>query len=230
MRVTLLDPKNPNQPFPPVCNALEEPNGLLAIGGCLSASRILNAYRNGIFPWYNPSEPILWWSPNPRLVVFPEQLHISRSLAKTLRKNSFNITFDQCFSKVMQACAKPRSYANGTWIDNDILRAYQNLHQQGITHSVEVWHKDELVGGLYGLALGQVFFGESMFHTMTDASKVAFVILVQKLKDWNFQLIDCQVHTGHLISLGAEEIDRMQFVAQLDRYCALSSTADAWKI
>ena len=229
MRVSLLDPKNPNQSFPPVCHALEEPNGLLAIGGCLSASRLVSAYKKGIFPWYNPNEPILWWSPDPRLVLFPAHLHVSRSLAKTLRKNDFEITFDQCFLSVMRACAAPREYASGTWINNAMLQAYQGLYLQGIAHSIEVWQKGDLVGGLYGLGIGRVFFGESMFHTQTDASKIAFVFLVEKLKEWNYQLVDCQVHTQHLISLGAEEIERIQFIKLLEQYCSLLPAAGAWK-
>lgn len=230
MRVALLDPKNPNQSFPPACLALEEPNGLLAIGGCLSTSRLISAYKKGIFPWYNPNEPILWWSPDPRLVMFPGRLHVSRSLAKTWRKNVFEITFDQCFLKIMRACAAPREYASGTWINNAMLQAYHGLHIQGIAHSIEVWQGGALVGGLYGLGIGRVFFGESMFHTQTDASKIAFVFLVEKLKAWNYQLIDCQVHTQHLLSLGAEEIERRQFITLLDQYCSLLPADSAWKI
>lgn len=229
MQITLLDPNNPDQTFPPVRSALDNPNGLLAIGGCLSTARLINAYQQGIFPWYNPGEPILWWSPNPRLALFPEQLHVSHSLAKTLRKNIFQITFDQCFTQVMQACAEPRSYATGTWINQEMLAAYRQLHQQGLAHSVEVWYEDSLVGGLYGVAIGQVFFGESMFHTRTDASKVAFVTLVQHLQVWRYQLIDCQVQTGHLMSFGAQEIQRRQFIKLLNQYCEGRPSANAWQ-
>lgn len=229
MRLTLLDPNNPTQPFPPLHRALREPDGLLAVGGCLSAERLLNAYRQGIFPWYNADEPILWWSPDPRLVLFPDKLIVSRSLRKTLRKAIFTVSFDKAFSKVIAACAKPRKYSDNTWITTDIYRSYVRLHQQGHAHSVEVWFNDELVGGLYGIAIGQVFFGESMFHTKTDASKVAFVSLVAQLKSWNYQLIDCQVHTDHLISLGAEEIDRRAFVQLLEQYCDFPVSASAWQ-
>jgi len=228
MKLTILNPKNPEQDFPSVRKALTEPEGLLAIGGCLSKNRLLNAYRHGIFPWYNPGEPILWWSPDPRLVLFPEHLAVSRSLRKKLRKNSLLVTFDKVFDDVINACAKPRAEDAGTWITADIKQAYNELHRLGIAHSVEAWQDGELVGGLYGLALGQVFFGESMFHSRTDASKVAFVTLVEQLKYWGYQLVDCQVHTHHLTSLGAEEIDREIFIQLLDRYCDLPVQASAW--
>lgn len=230
MRLTVLDPNNPEQDFPLVSKALREPDGLLAAGGCLSQSRLLNAYRHGIFPWYNPGEPILWWSPDPRLVLFSDRLVISRSLSKTLRKNIFSVTFDQAFIEVIAACADPRKDAAGTWITAEINAAYIQLHQAGFAHSVEAWLDDELVGGLYGIALGQVFFGESMFHTRTDASKVAFATLIQQLKSWGYQLIDCQVHTKHLVSFGAEEISRDYFIKLLDQYCDAAVHPSAWQI
>jgi leucyl/phenylalanyl-tRNA--protein transferase len=229
MHLTVLDPNNPGQDFPPVDKALREPDGLLAVGGCLSQYRLLNAYRHGIFPWYNPGDPILWWSPNPRLVLFPDKLIVSRSLHKTLRKNIFSVTFDRAFNEVIKSCAGQRKDAAGTWITTEIDDAYNQLHQAGFAHSVEAWSGDELVGGLYGVALGQVFFGESMFHTKTDASKVAFVTLVERLKLWDFRLIDCQVHTKHLSSFGAEEIDRNYFITLLDRYCAAPVKPFAWQ-
>ncbi|MGZ5050728.1 MAG: leucyl/phenylalanyl-tRNA--protein transferase [Methylobacter sp.] len=230
MQLTVLDPRNPKQRFPLVNRALREPDGLLAIGGCLSQTRLLNAYRHGIFPWYNGGEPILWWSPNPRLVLFPDKLVISRSLCKTLRKNVFSVTFDQAFDEVMKACAAPRKGADGTWITDEMNEAYNRLHKAGFAHSAEAWVDGKLVGGLYGVALGQAFFGESMFHTETDASKVAFVTLVQQLKGWGYQLIDCQVHTKHLESFGAEEIDRDAFIALLDRYCDNPAQPCAWQV
>lgn len=229
MKLTVLNPYQPEQAFPPVHKALHEPEGLLAVGGCLSPTRIINAYRHGIFPWFNPDEPILWWSPNPRLVLLPNQLYISRSLAKTIRSGKFTFTIDQAFSRVIDACSKPRSYATGTWITHDIKQAYTELHQMGIAHSAEVWFEGQLVGGLYGVALGQVFFGESMFHTKTDASKVAFVQLVQHLKTWNYQLLDCQMHTTHLASLGASEISRASFISLLDHYCEIPPQPNAWQ-
>jgi leucyl/phenylalanyl-tRNA--protein transferase len=189
----------------------------------------LNAYRHGIFPWYNPGEPILWWSPDPRLVLFPDKLLISRSLRKTLNKNIFSVTFDQAFSEVIAACAERRKDAAGTWITAEIYTAYNQLHQAGFAHSVEAWFGDELVGGLYGVALGQVFFGESMFHNKTDASKVAFVTLANRLKLWGYQLIDCQVHTSHLESFGAQEIDRDYFIKLLDQYCEAPVKPFAWQ-
>ena len=211
MKLPRLDSTNPLQPFPPLRNAWREPNGLLAVGGCLSSERLINAYRHGAFPWFSGDEPILWWSPNPRLVLFPEKLQISKSLAKTLRQNKFDVTFNGAFDAVISKCAALRADAEGTWISDDIQRAYSQLHREGIAHSVEAWHNGELVGGLYGIALGNVFFGESMFHTVSDASKIAFAHCVQQLKIWNFQLIDCQVHSEHLVSLGAEEITRAEF-------------------
>jgi leucyl/phenylalanyl-tRNA--protein transferase len=229
MQLTILDPNDPDEDFPPLSKALREPDGLLAVGGCLSKMRLLKAYRNGIFPWYNPEDPILWWSPDPRLVLFPDKLIVSRSLRKTLRKNNFSITFDQAFDKVINACASLRKNSSGTWITDEITEAYNELYRLGFAHSVEAWCDGILVGGLYGVALGRVFFGESMFHTMTNASKVAFVSLVEQLKSWDYQLIDCQVHTSHLESLGAQEIDRTYFVELLNQYCDISANKSAWK-
>jgi leucyl/phenylalanyl-tRNA---protein transferase len=203
-----------NNEFPLTSKALDEPNGLLAFGGDLSPERLLTAYHQGIFPWFNPGDPILWWSPNPRTVLIPNQLHISKSLRKTLRKGIYSVSFDQCFTDVMHACAAPRRYntgANGTWISEDIITGYSALHQCGIAHSVEVWLDDKLVGGLYGVALGKIFFGESMFSLADNASKVGFAHLVHQLKLWDFQLIDCQVANEHLFSLGAIEITREEF-------------------
>ena len=209
--LTLLDPNQAEQPFPPVTQALTKPDGLLAIGGCLSPQRIINAYTQGIFPWYNNDDPILWWSPDPRLVIFPEKLHLSRSLKKTLRKQTFQITFDTAFTRVIKACAAPRSDKPGTWLLPDMQLAYCRLHKEGYAHSVEAWHEGKLVGGLYGLALGKVFFGESMFCHQSNASKVAFVHLVSRLKEQNFTLIDCQVSNPYLESLGAIEIPLSEF-------------------
>ncbi|MGZ8186874.1 MAG: leucyl/phenylalanyl-tRNA--protein transferase [Methylobacter sp.] len=229
MQLTILDPNNPEQDFPALNRALLEPDGLLAIGGCLSKNRLLNAYRHGIFPWFNPEDPILWWSPNPRLVLFPDKLYISRSLRKTIRKQIFTVTIDQAFDKVIAACAKPRKEGAGTWITKEINEVYNELHQLGIAHSAEAWLNDELVGGLYGVTLGRIFFGESMFHTKTDASKVVFASLVEQLKSWNYQLIDCQMHTPHLESLGAQEIDRNYFATLLDQYCDTPANQSAWQ-
>jgi leucyl/phenylalanyl-tRNA--protein transferase len=220
MPLTLLDPHRPDQPFPPARLALKHPNGLLAMGGCLSPQRIVNAYRHGIFPWYNPGEPILWWSPNPRLVLFPDKLRLSRSLNKTLRQQRFSVTFDADFNAVLEACAASRRNSEGTWITLDMRHAYTLLHSLGVAHSVEAWHAGQLTGGLYGVALGRVFFGESMFHRQSDASKVAFAHLVNTLRECGYRLIDCQVRTDHLVSLSAEEINRAEFLHLLQRYCA----------
>ncbi len=204
-----------DNPFPPVEHAFKQPNGLLAAGGQLTPDWLTQAYLHGIFPWFNEGEPILWWSPDPRAVLFLDDLKISRSLRKTLNQNRFTITFDKAFMQVMHACAAPRKNASNTWITPEMLNAYNKLHQSGIAHSVEVWQNDVLVGGIYGIALGQVFFGESMFHRTRDASKVAFVKLVERLQQQNFKLIDCQIHSDHLQSLGATEIPRSEFIKLL---------------
>ncbi len=197
--------------FPPLEKALREPNGLLAAGGDLSADRLINAYRHGCFPWFQDGQPILWWSPDPRTVLFPEELHVSRSLGKMLRQSRYHVTFDRDFASVIKACAAPRSYANETWITGSMQDAYLELHRRGHAHSVEVWDQNELVGGLYGLAMGQLFFGESMFSRADNASKVGFATLVQHLTDWGFVLIDCQMPTQHLHSFGARSIPRQGF-------------------
>ncbi len=228
MQLPALNPSDPGEDFPSIESALTEPDGLLAAGGCLSPQRIVKAYQQGIFPWYSPGEPILWWSPNPRLVLFPEKLIVSRSLRKTIRKQQFKLTYDQAFPQVMQYCAAPRDKETGTWITEEMYLAYTELHKQGIAHSFEAWFEGELVGGLYGIAIGQVFFGESMFHRKTDASKVAFCCLIQQLRLWGYQLIDCQVHSDHLNSLGAEEINRQYFSKLLQQYCPLTISDSAW--
>lgn len=228
--LTLLDPNQADQDFPPVELALSEPDGLLAIGGCLSTQRIINAYSLGVFPWYSNDEPILWWSPDPRLVLYPENLHISKSLQKTLRKQYFQISFDTAFAKVIKACASPRLKETGTWLTSAMQAAYIRLHYAGYAHSVEAWHDNQLVGGLYGIAVGQVFFGESMFHTETDASNVAFVSLIQQLSNWGYKLIDCQVHTEHLVKFGAEEINRTRFSSLLRQYHQRKPGSTAWQI
>ncbi|MGM0679928.1 MAG: leucyl/phenylalanyl-tRNA--protein transferase, partial [Pseudomonadota bacterium] len=189
------------------------------LGGDLSISRLLAAYRHGIFPWYSDEQPILWWSPDPRSVLFPEALKISRSLRQSLKKGQLRITFDTTFAAVMQQCARPRRDEPGTWITAEMQDAYQQFHEAGYAHSVEAWYDDQLVGGLYGVALGKVFFGESMFARMNDASKIAFVTLVAHLHAWDFRLIDCQVETEHLNSLGAQNIPRREFTCYLDTHC-----------
>ncbi len=212
--------------FPPLNSALREPNGLLAAGGDLRPERLIQAYRHGCFPWFQDGQPILWWSPDPRTVLLPDELHVSRSLAKVLRQGRYRVSFDQAFSEVIRACAAPRSYAAETWITSPMQDAYLELHRRGIAHSVEVWRDGELVGGLYGLAMGQLFFGESMFSRADNASKVGFATLVERLKAWGFVLIDCQMPTEHLLSLGARTISRNEFARYLSLHLDQSNQAD----
>jgi leucyl/phenylalanyl-tRNA--protein transferase len=215
----------PSGDFPHVEQALQRPNGLLAAGGDLSPERLLRAYRLGIFPWFSAGEPILWWSPDPRVVLFPGDLRIARSMAKSLRKADFEVRADSAFEQVIQACSEPRARQTGTWITAEMQTAYTRLHRLGVAHSIETWRGDELVGGLYGVALGRVFFGESMFSRITDASKIALVHLVRQLQAWGFELIDCQMHTPLLASFGARGIPRAQFtrrVAELVKYSNVS--------
>lgn len=214
--------------FPPVAAALREPNGLLAAGGSLSPQRLILAYRQGIFPWYNEGDPVLWWSPDPRMVLFPNELRVTRSLRKVLRNRRYEIRTDSSFQAVMEACAAPRN-GQGTWIDPAMIAAYTGLHRLGLAHSVETWMEGELVGGLYGVALGRMFYGESMFSRATDASKIAFVHLVRQLERWNFGMIDCQMKTAHLASLGAREIPRGDFIHRLSGLAGLPGQPSPWR-
>jgi len=206
---------SPRDPFPPLTRALAEPNGLLAAGADLSVERLVSAYSNGIFPWVSEDEPLLWWSPDPRMVLFPAELKISRSLGKTLRNRDYEIRVDSAFTAVMRACAAPRDAHSGTWITAAMLEAYTALHRRGLAHSVETWIDGELAGGLYGVSLGRMFYGESMFTRVADASKIALAHLARQLERWQFGPIDCQMKTAHLASLGAHEISRAAFVRQL---------------
>lgn len=199
--------------FPPVDTALDEPDGLLAAGGDLTPQRLLLAYHRGIFPWFSPEQPILWWAPNPRYVLQPDAIKISRSLKKTLRRGEFQITFNQAFDDVLLGCSQREE----TWITSEMKLAYRQLHQLGWARSVETWCQGELVGGLYGICMQRCFFGESMFTRRTDASKVALATLTKQLDRWGFKWIDCQVKTDHLVSLGAQPISRIQFSAALQR-------------
>lgn len=214
--------------FPSLQQALAQPNGLLAAGGGLDPPWLLAAYRQGIFPWFNPGEPILWWSPDPRLVLLPDELRISRSLRKTLRRRHFDIRVDSAFSAVIEACAAPRAPGLGTWISAEMRDAYQAMHELGYAHSVETWRDDRLVGGLYGMALGRVFFGESMFSIDSDASKVALVHLVRFLRTRGYVMIDCQMKTAHLMSMGAREITRQQFREVLDQHVCTLQPVHQW--
>jgi leucyl/phenylalanyl-tRNA--protein transferase len=208
-----------------------EPDGLLAVGGDLSPRRLLAAYREGIFPWFGEESPILWWSPDPRLVLVPEELHVPRSLQRTLRRGVYRVTADTAFAEVIRACStKDRPGQEGTWITPDMIEAYEELHQLGYAHSFEAWEDDELAGGLYGVSLGQAFFGESMFSERPDASKVAFVTSVRWLADRGIRLIDCQVRTEHLLRFGAREIPREAFLAQLRRALEGPAMRGKWHI
>ncbi|MDP1558872.1 MAG: leucyl/phenylalanyl-tRNA--protein transferase [Nitrosomonas sp.] len=217
-----------NSLFPPLQEALIEPNGLLAAGADLSPQRLLSAYRQGIFPWFNAGEPILWWSPDPRMVLFPDELKVSRSLNKTLKKTPYIIRTDYAFHQVMHACAAPRKGQEGTWIHPEMIAAYTTLHEIGLAHSVETWMNGKLVGGLYGIALGKMFFGESMFSCATDASKIALVHLVRQLECWGFGMIDCQTKTPHLASFGAREIPRSGFSQKLSELVTYPEPAGKW--
>lgn len=202
--------------FPPVEEA--EPSGLLAVGGDLGVARLVTAYEQGVFPWYSAGYPILWWSPSPRLILEPERLHVSSSLRRAMNKHPFRITLDQDFAGVIKGCAETlRPDEGGTWIVPDMIRAYRALHRAGFAHSVEAWSGRRLVGGLYGVSLGRVFFGESMFHRVPDSSKIAFVQLVRQLREWGFHFIDCQQTTRHLLRFGAFEVERGEFMARLRR-------------
>ncbi len=210
----LIAPYAPTESFPSVAQALEDPDGLLAVGGDLSPQRLIHAYRQGIFPWFGEEQPILWWSPNPRTVIFPEKFHRSRSLRRTLRRGHFKITQNADFRAVIRGCAVARGVENDTWITTEMMTAYEKLHQLGYAHSFECWAGNELAGGLYGVILGQVLFGESMFSRKTDASKVVLAHLCEQ----DFQLIDCQVSNPHLQRLGAVQIPRSRFIALLQQW------------
>ena len=215
--------------FPPLQTALREPNGLLAAGGDLSPERLIAAYRRGIFPWFSEGDPILWWSPNPRMVLFPAELKVTRSLAKTLRNRVYEIRFDSAFDQVIEACAGSRPGASGTWIVAPVQAAYQRLHRLGYAHSVETWIDGELAGGLYGVALGKMFYGESMFTRVSDGSKIALVYLTRFLQRHGVALIDCQQETAHLASLGAVPISRADFIAHLTQATAQPPITE-WQI
>ncbi len=220
--------------FPPLERALPEPNGLLAAGGDLSVARLLAAYRRGIFPWFNPGEPILWWSPDPRMVLFPSEFKISRSLKKRLARADYQVRVDTAFTRVMGECAGPRVGAGGTWISPQMIAAYNALHEAGYAHSFETWIEGEsgpeLAGGLYGVAIGGAFYGESMFARQTDASKIALAHLVRFLAAHDFGVVDCQMNTPHLASLGALEISRAEFAALLERLTAEPGLPGKWSL
>ena len=217
-----------NTPFPPVEQALRQPNGLLAAGADLSPTRLLEAYRSGIFPWFSDGDPILWWSPDPRMVLFPAEFKISRTLRKTLLRGQYQMRCDTAFEQVMRACSQPRDGQNGTWIQEEVIAAYLRLHKAGYAHSIETWMDGELVGGLYGVSMGRMFYGESMFSRKTDASKIALAYLAAQLKRWNVGMIDCQMNTPHLASLGAREITRKEFIIRLQELIHYPYLSSPW--
>lgn len=220
----------PNDPFPPVASALKEPNGLLAAGADLSTGRLIAAYRKGIFPWFSDGQPILWWSPDPRMALAPLELKVSRSLRKRLKRRDYRVSADTAFRQVILACSEPRGNGYGTWITGEMARAYTRLHTLGYAHSIETWFEDRLAGGLYGIAIGRMFFGESMFYRAPDASKIAFVHLVQQLARWQFGLIDCQMKTAHLASFGAREIPRREFTRRLEELVNYPGQISKWQL
>lgn len=219
-RVAWISPGDPPDAFPDIGRAMTEPNGLLAVGGDLSPARLLTAYRLGIFPWFESGQPILWWSPDPRCVLIPGQFHASRSLRRALRRSDACIRFNTCFDAVMRRCAEPRPGQFGTWITREMIEAYARLHGDGWAHSIEVWRGRRLIGGLYGVVIGRVFFAESMFSGESNASKTALYALSQYLNTRGFALIDCQVRSEHLASLGATMLPRAEFATTLESACA----------
>ena len=218
-----------HDPFPSVDSALRDPNGLLAAGADLSPERLLDAYTHGIFPWFGEDDPLLWWSPDPRMVLFTSELHVSHSLRKTIRSGWLRVSLDSCFAQVMEGCAAPRQGQHGTWITPEMSDAYRRLFDLGYAHSVEVWADQQLVGGLYGVALGRMFYGESMFSRVSDASKVALVALVKQIERWGFPCVDCQMSTSHLFSLGAREVSRATFLRLLRPLVRQAPVLSPWR-
>ncbi|MDH3613964.1 MAG: leucyl/phenylalanyl-tRNA--protein transferase [Gammaproteobacteria bacterium] len=227
-RIVWLSPSDPPDAFPDVGNALKEPDGLLAAGGDLSSKRLLAAYSSGIFPWYDDGQPILWWSPDPRCVLRPDELHVSRRLQQQIRGSTAQLRFNQAFGDVIRACAGDRKSQQGTWITEDMIVAYEQLHADGWAHSIEVWEDGDLTGGLYGLCIGKVFFGESMFSARANSSKMALLGLTEHMQHHDLELIDCQVVSQHLVTLGACVIPRAEFTQILDQACAPPTRHDDW--
>jgi len=212
--------------FPPVSEA--EPSGILAVGGDLSPERLLEAYRQGIFPWYSEDDPIIWWSPDPRFALRPDEVKVSKSMRQVLNRETFEFTMDRCFGRVMHECSLPRKHEKGTWINSDMIESYTRIHEMGYAHSVEAWQDGELAGGLYGISLGGAFFGESMFTRVSNASKAAFITLARNLERLNFDIIDCQVYTEHLESLGAMDYDRDLFISMVNESLEKETVRGDW--
>lgn len=219
---------DPDAGFPPVARALRRPDGLLAAGGDLSVDRLLRAYRSGIFPWYSEGQPVLWWSPDPRCILPTREVHVSRRMSRRLRQGGFAITMDRAFADVIAACAEPREYEPETWITPAMKRAFCRLHEAGWAHSLEVWRGETLTGGIYGVAIGRMFFGESMFHRETDASKIALIALCRQLAAWEFPLLDCQVYSPHLERMGAWLIERPTFMEEISVLSARPGIPAPW--
>ena len=226
--ITWLSPSDPSEAFPDVERALIEPDGLLAAGGDLSSERLLAAYRRGIFPWYEEGQPILWWSPNPRCILRPESFHVAKRLQRQIRNSSLTISFNSAFPEVVRACASDRTSQQGTWITSQMLSAYERLHDEGWAHSIEVMDSTELVGGVYGLCIGRVFFGESMFSAQANASKIALLALAQHMLANGMPLIDCQVLSPHLLTLGATTMPRAEFVQTMNEACEPATKHQNW--
>jgi leucyl/phenylalanyl-tRNA--protein transferase len=227
-RIVWISPQDPPDAFPDVDTALQEPEGLLAAGGDLSTTRLLEAYRRGIFPWYDSGQPILWWSPDPRCVLFPGDFHLSRRLAREMRRSTARVCFNTDFGGVISGCAEPRASQQGTWITSEMLAAYSRLHKEGWAHSIEVWDDNSMIGGVYGVAIGKVFFGESMFSRRPNASKYALFALSRILLSQDFVLIDCQVASRHLMSLGSVAMPRSDFSAMVSSSCNPVSMTLEW--
>lgn len=218
-----------NLSFPPTHTALDDPNGLLALGGDLSVARLIVAYRHGVFPWYEEGGPIFWWSPSPRAILLPDQLKISRSLKKKLRSSRYTVTCNRAFESAIEACSGSREYTSSTWITPYMKKSYTKLHELGFAHSIEVWRGEDIIGGLYGVSIGRIFFGESMFYKESDASKIALAYLCRMVDEAGFPLIDCQVDNDHLARLGATPMDRQEFEDHLSIYTAKPSPKNLWK-
>jgi leucyl/phenylalanyl-tRNA--protein transferase len=219
---------DPRSPFPASIQALAVPNGLLAWGGDLHSERLLNAYRAGIFPWYTENQPLLWWSPAPRCVIFPADVHVSKRTRRRYNSGQYTLSADKDFAGVIQACAQNRGDMAGTWITSGMLDAYSDLHRRGHAHSIEAWQDDRLAGGIYGLAIGSVFFGESMFTRQTDAGKIALIALCKQLERWSFGMLDCQLSNPHLMRMGAVEIPRQEFEQRLAEGVSETRPAGVW--
>lgn len=229
MALYWIDPESPADDFPPVETALSHPDGLLCFGGDLSPERLLAAYRRGIFPWFSRNQPVMWWSPDPRCVLFPDQFKASRSLKKVIRNGGYEVTIDQAFNMVIESCAAPRQGDPATWITGTMKSAYKQLHALGNAHSVEIWRKQRLVGGLYGISMGKAFFGESMFSREDNTSKLALFHLSRRLHAYGFKVIDCQISSSHLYTLGAQDISRRDFTHMLDEVCDMENPAEVWQ-